>query len=101
MVDHIVTVFGLCSAIITALNVLIMLSVRASMSELRSEMANHRREDAGRLDAKLGELQQHLGEQRRIEREWINGSFMRAALAESNFDHINDKLDMLVKHREG
>ncbi len=101
MVDHIVTVFGLCSAIITALNVLIMLSVRASMSELRSEMANHRREDAGLLDEKISELQTHLADQRRIEREWINGSFMRAALAEANFDRINDKLEMLVRNREG
>lgn len=101
MVDYIAALFGIGSAIITSLNVLIMLSIRASMSELRSEMSEHRREDSHRLDEKLSELQQHLAEQRRVEREWINGSFMRAALAEANFDRINDKLEMLVRNREG
>ena len=77
-------VTGILCALAAAISVYTVLTIKASIADLRTEIANQRTDDAAKRNTERDEL-----------KSWINGSFMRAAIVKGEIDGVTARVDRL------
>jgi len=75
---------GVVCALAALVSVYTVLTVKASIADLRTEIANQRTLDAAKRTEERDEL-----------KSWINGSFMRAAIVKGEIDGVTARVDRL------